>query len=388
MKLKTIRSLALALSLLLCAVCLTPDAAAVRAPSKIEGFNPNEPCTLTITYPNSADADERPEVRLYQVAGVDAALNFVPTGGFASIEGLGEDLAQAKRTGGWFELVPGLQNAAELGNFPRAGGSPKQVGRDERVQFTGLKPGLYLITADNYQRTTTDAQGGTKTVFYTPSSYLVCLPNYVEVEKGVWEWVYSVNSTTKIREETRDKIQIHVFKVWDDQDDRRGIRPESVTVALVRGGKIVDQVILDKGNQWKHTWEDLPNDGRGKWSVTELDAPAGYRFQITQTPTNPGWTFTVVNSISTTPPDRPSPPSYEEPEEPDIPLDDPEVPKSDPPEEPPPPDEEIEIPDEDVPLSDLPQTGQLWWPVPFLAVGGMFFLLIGALRRRGDEYEE
>ena len=81
-------------------------------------------------------------------------------------------------------------------------------------------------------------------------------------------------------------------------------------------------------------------------------------------------------------------PSNEEPEEPDIPLDDPEVPKSEPPDEPPPPDDEVEIPDEDVPLSDLPQTGQLWWPVPFLAVGGMFFLLIGALRRRRDTYDE
>ena len=48
----------------------------------------------------------------------------------------------------------------------------------------------------------------------------------------------------------------------------------------------------------------------------------------------------------------------------------------------------IEIEDEEVPLADLPQTGQLWWPVPFLALGGMFFLLIGALRRRGDEYGE
>lgn len=148
---------------------------------------------------------------------------------------------------------------------------------------------------------------------------------------------------------------------------------------------IVDRVTLHDGNNWSYTWTDLDNSGAGQWSVTELNVPEGYRFTISKTGTNLGWTFEVENYIpTTTPPDRPKPP----PEEPDIPLEDPEVPKGEPPEEPPPPDEEIEIEDEEVPLADLPQTGQLWWPVPFLALGGMFFLLIGALRRRGDEYGE
>lgn len=40
--------------------------------------------------------------------------------------------------------------------------------------------------------------------------------------------------------------------------------------------------------------------------------------------------------------------------------------------------------DEDVPpvKKKLPQTGQLWWPVPVLAGFGVLFLLIGFLRRR------
>ena len=30
----------------------------------------------------------------------------------------------------------------------------------------------------------------------------------------------------------------------------------------------------------------------------------------------------------------------------------------------------------------LPQTGQLWWPVPILAIAGMLFLMFGWYRRR------
>jgi len=32
----------------------------------------------------------------------------------------------------------------------------------------------------------------------------------------------------------------------------------------------------------------------------------------------------------------------------------------------------------------LPQTGQLWWPVPVLAAAGLFCLVLGLLRRRED----
>lgn len=36
----------------------------------------------------------------------------------------------------------------------------------------------------------------------------------------------------------------------------------------------------------------------------------------------------------------------------------------------------------------LPQTGQLWWPVPVLLCAGLFFILIGVVRRRSGNDEE
>lgn len=51
--------------------------------------------------------------------------------------------------------------------------------------------------------------------------------------------------------------------------------------------------------------------------------------------------------------------------------------------------EEIELDDPDVPLGDLPQTGQLWWPVPILAIAGLMLMIAGIIRRRtGGYYDE
>ena len=374
-----------ALSLLLCAGLLIPSAWAVRAPSSIEGFDSSKKCSLTVNYKDAGGADSRPRVSLYKVASVDENVTFLPAGEFAGDQNLKNDLADARRTGEWTVLVQSLQAAAESGNYAKVSGSPKQVDSAGKVQFTGLEPGLYLVTAENYQ-VTTGSGGTTKTVFYTPSSYLICLPNWVESTSG-GAWAYDIISNAKVNVSEREKIQIHVFKVWNDQNDKKDIRPKSVTVALMRGGRIVDTQELSAANSWRYTWTDLDNSGSGQWSVTELNVPDGYRFKVTKTGTNLGWSFTVENYIPTDKPPRDPKDPPHEPEEPDIPLEDPEVPKSDLPEDPP-EDDEILIDDPDVPLSDLPQTGQLWWPVPFMAVAGMFLIVVGYGRRRRSEYEE
>ena len=36
----------------------------------------------------------------------------------------------------------------------------------------------------------------------------------------------------------------------------------------------------------------------------------------------------------------------------------------------------------------LPQTGQLWWPVPVLTAAGMLLIVVGLVRRREADYEE
>ena len=186
-----------------------------------------------------------------------------------------------------------------------------------------------------------------------------------------------------------------VLKIWDDRGHTHQ-RPREVTVDLLRDGVVWDTVTLTERNSWRYVWENL--DNRYTWTIRER-AVSGYW------PTYgfEGVTFTILNTYDT-PPDTPNPPPgnpenprdpgrpYNPPddntelEDPDVPLapppdtelDDPDVPLS-------PPPEEVELDDPDIPLEDLPHTGQLWWPVPLLAAGGMFLFLLGWVRNRREE---
>jgi len=39
------------------------------------------------------------------------------------------------------------------------------------------------------------------------------------------------------------------------------------------------------------------------------------------------------------------------------------------------------------PTKVLPQTGQLWWPVPVLLLAGLVLVVVGLARRKEDKYE-
>jgi hypothetical protein len=96
------------------------------------------------------------------------------------------------------------------------------------------------------------------------------------------------------------------------------------------------------------------------------------------------------------PPDNPSPdnpppdnpPDEPTPDEPTPQSDDTPVPTLDGSVEDTP---DISLQSDDTPLptleGSLPQTGQLWWPIPFLVAGGLILIIIGIVRRR-SEYED
>ena len=71
-----------------------------------------------------------------------------------------------------------------------------------------------------------------------------------------------------------DPEDLTVKKVWSDENDKRDIRPDSVTVTLYNGDKAVDKVTLGAWNSWTYTWHNL--DGNGDWSVLETGIPKGY----------------------------------------------------------------------------------------------------------------
>ncbi|MCR5565409.1 MAG: Cna B-type domain-containing protein [Clostridiales bacterium] len=68
------------------------------------------------------------------------------------------------------------------------------------------------------------------------------------------------------------KTEIEIVKIWDDNGNKDGNRPNKITVRLYAGGKEVRQAELSEANGWRKTFGDLPKYVNGrpiKYSVTE-----------------------------------------------------------------------------------------------------------------------
>ena len=79
---------------------------------------------------------------------------------------------------------------------------------------------------------------------------------------------------------TPELVDVSVSKLWDDENNRDGIRPQQVEVALVVNGVVTDQVlVLNAENDWSGVWSDLPKYSNGKlivYTVVEKDVAEGY----------------------------------------------------------------------------------------------------------------
>ncbi|MEG1435347.1 MAG: Cna B-type domain-containing protein, partial [Gordonibacter sp.] len=97
---------------------------------------------------------------------------------------------------------------------------------------------------------------------------------------------------TKTSETTYHQVQearLTVVKQWDDNNDREGLRPQSVSMQLQADGVAYgDPVTLDAGNNWKHTWMALP--------VKDPATTAFVLYTVTETPTVPHYEAPVYTS--------------------------------------------------------------------------------------------
>lgn len=157
----------------------------------------------------------------------------------------------------------------------------------------------------------------------TPS--FVLLPQ-LDKEQNTWNYRAAVTLKPAQSPVLQD---LTVYKKWKDSC-HTSRRPKSITVKLLCDGEQYgDSVELSSKTDWKYTWKDL--DVNHEWTVSE-DKLTGYKNPVI-TKTN-DTTFVITNTCS------------------------------------------------DPGGSWLPQTGQLWWPVPLLIAGGLACLIIGLLRRR------
>ena len=141
-----------------------------------------------------------------------------------------------------------------------------------------------------------------------------CTPFLVTVpNEKDGEYLYDVNASPKT--EVARLVSITIKKVWNT--DKSTEAADSVTVQLLRNGNVVKTAILNMQNNWQITYADMLESDT--YSIKEVNIPKGF----TATYKQEDYVFTVTNT------------------------------------------------------STLIQTGQLMWPIPVLAGGGMILIAVG-----------
>lgn len=130
-------------------------------------------------------------------------------------------------------------------------------------------PTGYLDTAPVY---TVKAEAKAKNVTLNGASYSV--DEFVVSIDG--QNTETIDGVIHYIVENEALMEIKVTKEWDD--DSYHARPTSVTAVLKRNGTQVDEVTLDKNNNWTYTWTEVEIDdvtvmltNKDTWTVEEKD---------------------------------------------------------------------------------------------------------------------
>jgi hypothetical protein len=143
-----------------------------------------------------------------------------------------------------------------------------------------------------------------------------CTPFIVTVPaKNADGYVYEINASPKT--EVARLASITIKKVWNTDASTEAV--DNVTVQLLQNGSVIKTATLNAQNNWQVTYTGIPESDA--YSIKEIDVPKGFTATYSKT----GYVFTVTNT------------------------------------------------------STLIQTGQIIWPIPVLAVGGMLLIAVGIM---------
>lgn len=154
---------------------------------------------------------------------------------------------------------------------------------------------------------------------------VICMPFLVTVPNEL-DGGYDYDVDARPKANVVETTDITVRKVWNADETVK--IADSVTVSLMCDGAVVKTATLSEENGWEVIFYDMPCSDA--YSVVEDYVPEGFTATYAQN----GYEFTVTNSAA------------------------------------------------------LPQTGQVIWPIPLLAVAGVFLLAVGgAFLRRSREHD-
>lgn len=130
-----------------------------------------------------------------------------------------------------------------------------------------------------------------------------CKAGEVRVEKEVTNTAKATMEDVKEKEASEavtirpNPMTLKVEKVWEDQEDFYGLRPEQVTVELLQDGKKMKELSLTAGKDWEGTFVDLPEwkteTEKYEYQIKEVQVPEGYQASVSQKDK----TYTVTNTL-------------------------------------------------------------------------------------------
>lgn len=236
----------------------------------------------------------------------------------------------------------GMSNAAKtLENYADVDGisplSSGETGADGLMKFENLVPGLYLLTGTNLKIGTTT---------YVPSTLLLEIDNSGQS--------VDLNAYPKIiyRIDSSEVVFYTVKKIWRTEDEQPVETTTPITVEIYCNNELYETITLSDENDWTYEWEGESDD---EWRVKEVNIPDNCtvvydsnetQFAIVNTVSPPivttTTTITTTNKTETTTTTKAIVTTTKKPN-----------------------DEKI------------PQTGQLWWPVPLLGLMGIICIAVG-----------
>ena len=127
---------------------------------------------------------------------------------------------------------------------------------------------------------------------------------YTVSEEPVAGYETTVEGTNITNNRIPDMTEVVVKKVWDDKENKDGLRPEKITIRLLADGQEVAVKEITTTDNWQASFTDLPEYKDGKKSVYTIteDPVAGYTSNID------GFTVTNRHIPPTTPPSTPEKP--------------------------------------------------------------------------------
>ena len=224
----------------------------------------NETYSIQNKVKNLADV----ELQVWRVARVTTGVKFVLTDGFA-VSGVSVNRLSGSE---WQDAADALLAYAKAN--PGTVGQPEKIktGDSGSAVLSNLETGLYLVAPVKPEVRVSGYR------VHLQKAFLVSLPYQASAESA---WEYDVTVTPKNQAKPysspTETVSYTVNKVWQDNDNASGKRPEQIYVRLLQNGNPYlgpdATVALQPGN-WSYTWKSLP--AGYKYSIEEIFVPGGY----------------------------------------------------------------------------------------------------------------